>query len=362
MKYFILGTLFLIALFSCKSKEGDYVCTPCNLECDQLVFNEPGTCPHCRMDLILVSPIESKETLVLNNIDLQEGSGAFLIEGGKGKVEKTIKVFYYRPEDFTKDSKVLLVIPGAGRNGDSYRDAWIEESEKYGVLILSPQYPELAYPFEEYHLGGIISSSNMMEKVSRIENTNQVLLDEDGFTFEMNFDSETYIFNDFDRIFDAVKIELNLTTETYDAFGHSAGGHILHRMAIFHLNSKANKIYAGNSSFYTLPNFDLAYPFGMKNTLIKKDDLKKVFAQQLVVLLGEQDNENETGGTFLRSKTSDNQGLHRLARGNYFYETAKKRAQELDLKFNWKLHIVANTGHNHEEMGQAVGELLYGEK
>lgn len=357
-----LQVFLLVLILSCKQKEGNYVCTPCELECDELVFNAPGTCPHCGMDLIAIADIDAEEKLVLNEINIQKGSGFFLVEGGKGNTEKEIKVFYHQPESFSKDTSVLLVIPGAGRDADEYRDAWIEESEKHNALILSPQYPEKTYPFEAYHLGGVIGSSNLAEKVTFNEGTNQVHLDEEGLVFETNQAWDTYIFNDFDRIFDLVKTEMELTTEGYDAFGHSAGGHVLHRMALLHPNSKAQKIYASNASFYTLPDFDIPYPFGLKGTSLNKEQLGKAFKQQLVVLLGEEDNDTETKGTFLRSNTADKQGLHRLSRGKNFFERAQEIAKELDHDFNWQLQVIPNVGHNHKLMGQAAGPSLYDNK
>ncbi len=79
----------------------------------------------------------------------------------------------------------------------------------------------------------------------------------------------------------------------------------------------------------------------------------------MIVFLGELDNENETGGTFLRSKSADIQGLHRLERGKFFYENAKKKAEELGYDFNWKIVIVPNVGHDHLKMGNAAGQYLY---
>ena len=90
-----------------------------------------------------------EKELVLNQINIQEGSGEFLIEGGKAKKDKTVKIFYHKPKNYRANSKFLMVIPGAGRNGDSYRDAWIDESEKYSLLILSPMYQESQYGFED---------------------------------------------------------------------------------------------------------------------------------------------------------------------------------------------------------------------
>ena len=61
----------------------------------------------------------------------------------------------------------------------------------------------------------------------------------------------------------------------------------------------------------------------------------------------------------MRSKTVDQQGLHRLERGQYFYDTSKKIATELDADFNWKINIVPNVGHDHRKMGDAAAKILF---
>ena len=353
----IVPSLILISFlffFSCKKEKGAYICTPCDLACDALTFSAPGTCPECDMALIL-----PEKELVLNEITIQTGSGAFLLEGGTTNEHKPIKVFYHKPQNFTPTSKILLVIPGAGRNGNSYRDAWIEESEKYGLLILSPMYAEDDYDFGEYHIGGLIHELNLENSIEYEEHTNSAKLDEAAFSFKVNANKEAWIFNDFDRIFDLVVKKLNSTQSTYDLFGHSAGGHILHRFAIFQLHSKANRILASNASFYTLPTNEYSLPFGLKEAPIDEEIVKAAFAKKLVVFLGELDNETEVAGTFLRSTTADKQGLHRLERGRFFFESAKARASELGVDFNWELVVVPNVGHSHRNMGDAAGIYLY---
>ncbi|MEL6917880.1 MAG: hypothetical protein AAFO99_09125, partial [Bacteroidota bacterium] len=259
-------------------------------------------------------------------------------------------------------SRILIVIPGAGRNGDSYRDAWIEASEKYSLLILSPMYPEHEYGFEDYHLCGLITETNLKKSITYVENTNIVRLHEDTFKFKVNLNANEWLFNDLDRLFNLTVNAVNSSQKSYDVFGHSAGGHILHRLALFQKNSKADKIVASNSSFYTVPSFETSFPFGLKNAPIEKESLKNVFNKQLIVFLGELDNANETGGTFLHSKSANEQGLHRLERGKFFFKTSKAIAEELELHFNWDLVIIPNTGHDHQKMGNAAANYLYGEK
>ncbi len=297
---------------------------------------------------------------MVDDVNIVEGSGFFIMQGGVGRKDNSITVYYYRPSSFTAHSKILWVIPGAGRNADSYRDAWIEEAEKFNLLILSPMYPERKYSFEDYHLGGLIAHSNLRESITPISGTHMVRLDEENFHFEINEQSAQWIFEDFDRIFDTVVNNLSSNQSTYDIFGHSAGGHILHRMALFHHTSKADRIMAANPSFYTLPSFEEAFPFGLKDAPIDSAALIQAFRKKLVLLLGEEDNEKETNGTFLRSSSADKQGLHRLARGRFFFDMAQTTAEQLKAEYHWKLHIVPEVGHDHRKMGDAAARYLYG--
>lgn len=357
-----LNILFLVLLLACQSKQQTYVCPPCDMACDELTFDKAGKCPHCDMALILEEDLPIKEALLINEINIEEGSGSFWIEGGEKQKEKPVRVYYYKPQNYQTDSKVLMVIPGAGRNGDSYRDAWIEESEQYGILILSPMYPEEDYDFGAYHLCNLMYDLNLEGSVEYVEGTNYAKMEEDSFTYQVNSNPNEWLFNDFDRIFDLVTDELNATTKQYDLFGHSAGGQILHRLAIFHDSPKMNRILAANSGFYTLPHLNASLPFGIKNTSLEKHDLERAFRKKLVLFGGELDNAEETGGTLLRSTSADQQGLHRLERGQYFLKESQKIAKELNMEFNWQIQVITNVGHNHRKMGDAAGKYLYGAK
>jgi len=351
--------LLTIFFFSCQPEAGEFVCTPCDLPCDTISFSQAGMCPHCGMELIGKSELEAQKGLVPGEINIETGSGAFLIKGGKGNESKLITVYYHKPERYSPLSKVLLVVPGAGRDGDEYRDAWIEASEKHNVLVLSPAYPDSAYAFEDYHMGGVMSDLNLESSVEYVENTNVARLDEEKFTFKLRPDPEQWIFKDFDRIFELTVKALGSKQTTYDIFGHSAGGQILHRMTIFYPNTKANRILASNSGFYTLPDVSKKLPFGLKNTGIDGQDLSASFQKKLVLFIGELDNADETGGTLLRSESADQQGLHRLERGQYFYHTSQKTANELNAEFNWTLEIVPGIGHDQRKMARAAARYLY---
>ena len=199
----------------------------------------------------------------------------------------------------------------------------------------------------------------MREAIRYEKNSNRVHLAESRWEVEVNADRAEWLFSDFDRIFDLVVEELSGKQRSYDIFGHSAGGQILHRMALLYPASKAKRIVAGNSGFYTLPSNDFSMPLGLKGSSLTEKDMEASFAKKLIVLVGELDNEKETGGTLLRSPSVDQQGLHRLARAKFFVQQAQVQARDLGVDLNWELQVVPGVGHNQREMAKAAAKYLY---
>lgn len=280
-----------------------------------------------------------------NKKEINTGSGSFLIKGGFNHENDSIKVNYYKPKDYKANYSILIVLPGGGRNGDGYRDKWIDLAEEYDLLILSPSYSKKNYPkVEDYNLGRLSNSTLIKGR-----NQKSTL-------------KEEWIFDDFDRIFDtAVKI-VGSTEKKYDIFGHSAGGQIAHRLVLFNPNTKANRIVAANSGWYTLPNFSTEYPYGFKDVLITKENLIKSFNSNLVILLGELDNKNETRGHLRRTDLANLQGSGRFSRGNFFFENARKKSKQLKCEFLWKKKTVKSVGHSSSKMSVAAAEYLYSTK
>ncbi|MFK7773228.1 MAG: M20/M25/M40 family metallo-hydrolase [Saprospiraceae bacterium] len=61
--------IILLFLLFPMSGMGQFVCTPCNLECDTLTFTQAGICPHCNMELILDESMISEDKSVLMKIE-----------------------------------------------------------------------------------------------------------------------------------------------------------------------------------------------------------------------------------------------------------------------------------------------------
>lgn len=344
-----------------------------------------------------------RDTSHASPVEIEPGSGSFLLEGGSGYGERTVRVFYHRPREFSPESPVILVVPGAGRNGDDYRDAWVEASEEYGLLVLSPRYPERYYPeYWSYNLAGMTSRVTI-ELTARIDtDPDEWKLDDAAAALdsalavhphelfghgafgrllqqmvllnaadrivdarpraagvEVNPDRRDWLFADFDRIFETAREALDLEAESYDMFGHSAGGQILHRLVLFRPNSRADRILAANSGWYTVPTFDVDFPYGLGDTPATEDQLRESFAADLVLFLGELDDADETRGS-LRGGPADRQGPGRLSRGRYFHHRAREAADELETDLRWKIEVVPGVGHDYRRMSRAAADYLYG--
>lgn len=302
--------------------------------------------------------VAANHALGENPETLPEGVGSFQLPelGTAG-----LTVHYVRPQGFSASSPILLVIPGAGRNSDDYRDAWIDAACTSGTLVAALGYPEEYYDFAAYNMGGTISNLHFDNpSFSRVSETaTTITLDDADIRFDVVTHRPDWIFDDFDRVFEQLVQTTESEQEAYDIFGHSAGGQILHRFAIFAPRSKARVIIAANSGFYTFPDLSQALPTGIQATGLTETDLSQAFGTHLVLMLGALDNDDQAGGTLLHTPYIDqSQGLGRLDRGKRFYEHARDEAEGIEAAFHWQIQVIDGIGHNYRAMSAAAVDSL----
>lgn len=333
-----------------------YVCPPCGCRMDGHVFDAPGKCPACDMTLV------EQQAVPFQPKSLARGRGTFLVAGGIGHEAHRITVAYYMPSRFSATSRILLVLPGSGRDPADYLEPWIARAEQADVLVAALGYPDVHYDFAAYHLGGTVRDLQIRNAPPAVNGVSPSVLrlrDED-ISFTVDPRRERWIFRDFDRIFRFIATATGSRETQYDIFGHSAGGQILHRLALFHPASSARRIVAGNAGFYTLPTLDEPPLSGMQGTGITERELAAALGAPLLVLLGALDNDPERGGIHLHTPKIDRQGDNRLARGKSFFAQGERKAREMKVPFGWRLQVVPGVGHDHEGMGAAAARELYG--
>ncbi|MEM6801516.1 MAG: alpha/beta hydrolase [Bacteroidota bacterium] len=266
---------------------------------------------------------------------IRKGAGDFIYRGYQPLANKPLKVWYYAPEDEMADLEIVCVMHGAARNGRDYRDSWISLANQYKFLLLAPEFSEAAYPDgRSYNLGNIFDRNDQQNP------------------------EETWAFHIIDALIDEVQSQISSKQDSFFIYGHSAGAQFVHRYHLFHPNNKAKKSIAANAGWYTMPELDRAFPYGLEGTPTSLADVRSAFSKSLSILLGTAD--NDPNATNLRQTAEAKaQGPHRFARGNYFFQQSESEAMNLNTVFNWELKTVEGVGHSNAQMAPAAAALFF---
>ncbi len=267
---------------------------------------------------------------------LKSGYDSFVMYAYKNSERKSIKIWTYKPENWKNGDRILFVMHGGGRNADDYLDAWKEIAANNNLFVIAPEFENKfsKYTTNDYQEGNLFTF------------------------FGFKNPKEEWAYQVIENIFDQIKKTNSITNDNYNIFGHSAGGQFVHRMIMLMPEARIENAVAANAGFYTLPVEDLEYPYGIKNTPITDNSIKESFKKQLIILLGENDNDPQLG-TFRETGLAMQQGKHRLERGSNFYKTANTLAKEKSWDFNWEIDTIPNVGHNYREMSsQAVKYIV----
>ena len=249
---------------------------------------------------------------------------------------RTVTVYTYRPQHAGPDAPILLVMHGVKRNGEEYRDQWIETAERHGVTVAVPEFSvaQYAHP-HEYNYGGMVAADGSPRPRSE------------------------WVYPVLDEVFLEVKRRAGSARERYILYGHSAGGQLVHRLATFAWSPLIECAVSANAGSYTMPCEEDAMPFGVKGAGLGSDDMKQLFTRPLLVFLGDRD--NDAGHPHLpREPEAMRQGPHRFARGHRYLEVAAREAKRLGVPLAWRLAVARGVAHDNHGMAPHVGRELFG--
>lgn len=276
---------------------------------------------------------------VTASIPVSEGKDTFVMYAYKNCEQKSIKVWTYRPSKWQNEDKIVFVMHGGGRNADDYLDAWIEIAEENNLFIVAPEFENKfsKYMTNDYQEGNLYTF------------------------FGTKNPKEEWVYTVVENIFDHIKSFNSITNQHYDIFGHSAGGQFVHRMILLMPLTRIGMAVSANSGFYTLPDEDFEFPYGIENTALDlESDFSDSYRKRLVILLGALDN-NESLGTFRTTDLAMKQGANRLERGTNFYNLNRELANNRNWLFNWNIDTVPNVGHDYMEMSKSAVEWITNE-
>ncbi len=268
-------------------------------------------------------------------VDQDAGVGSFEFDGHGPNPDEAIDVFYYAPERDLRMSRILVVMPGRGRNADEYRDEWLEHAAREDALLLVPEFPDDSYSVAEYNLGNVVDESGGV--VPKDEWTLSVI----------------------EALYEYVSGEVHSDEPGYYLYGHSAGGQFVHRFMLYMDDNSVLRSVSANSGWYTVPDPEVDFPYGLRDGPTEDDeDVERMVGAPLTVLLGTDDNDPDSDG--LRSDVgSREQGATRLDRGFFFFRSGQQSAEQLGASFAWELEMVNGVGHSNAEMAAAAARALF---
>lgn len=268
------------------------------------------------------------------NIEPQrERGGIITFSAGQDFKNKTIPVHYFIPVGDVSTMKVQFIFHGVDRNARDYIVGWTQKAREYNLILIAPEFTAAQFNTSEYNEGDAFVGGK--------------LNDPDKMTFAL-----------VDKIFDFLKKELNFNQSKYNMYGHSAGAQFTHRYLQFFDSPNLDVAVAANSGWYTYPDENIAYPYGIKALIPDPKTFRKNFyKKKLYIFLGDQDTSRSEN---LRTTSqADKQGLNRLQRGNNFFTNNMNTAKSENVEFLWQLKIIPGVAHEHTKMSVSTADFLY---
>lgn len=274
-------------------------------------------------------------TAVIFGEPLPTGLGRFTL-ANEGE---PIEVFTYKPPTYT-NGPLVVMIHGSDRDAENHRDWAINMAERFGALIVAPEFDRARFTDERYKR----TLGVMLEGVLQPR--------------------EKWTPNVIARLVAEVRAREDRPQLPYYMTGHSGGGQFVCKMAMF-LPLDAKGFVACNPGSYPFPWPDVKFPYGvggLPEELAGEAAMKRFYAQPLTLFIGTGDVWQNPEDGFDSSPGAMKQGPVRLARGQNFFETSRKIAAEKGWAFNWRIVETPRIGHHAKRMfvAKELEEAMFG--
>ncbi len=239
-----------------------------------------------------------------------------------------------RPQDYSPNIPVLFVHHGVARNGEAYRNYWLNHVDEAGILAISIEFPEEAFP--EY----------LWYNFGNLHNKDGTPNPREQWTFGID-----------ERLFAALQAQGITRRQRYGVFGHSAGGQYVHRMLSFGYRDRVAVAVSANAGTYAMPDLEIPWPFGLGEVGLTPDTLKPVLEFPITVMAGTEDTKT-TGKFFPKGPRSLRQGAHRHERAHNYVRIGRDAAQALGTNCRWTVIDVPGVGHDGKGMSAAAAPVI----
>jgi pimeloyl-ACP methyl ester carboxylesterase len=249
--------------------------------------------------------------------------------------QRPLQVNVYRPARHRPQDEVVFVQHGMLRNGDDYRDFWIEAAEKHNLLIVAPTFGNDHFAKADGYNNGLVVGED------------GAIAAEDDWLYAVPA-----------RVLAALRQAGVTRRDTVRLFGHSAGGQFVHRLLATQEQTPFETVFAANSGWYTLPTLERRFPEGLDGLGLGAAELARWLAWPMVIFAGDQD--IVTSDPNLPAQVEAlAQGPMRYARAHFALDFAKAEAARRGLPCNWSLITVPGIGHDGAAMSRAAAACWF---
>jgi hypothetical protein len=248
-----------------------------------------------------------------------------------------LNLWVYKPDNYVGDGFVLL-LHGASRAAEAYRDNARGFADMYGRLVVVPEFDAERFPNRLYQMGGVFR--------------------EDGsFAAE-----EERTFAYIPMLVSHIRGREGAVELPWIVLGYSAGAQFLERLSAF-MDLDAERLVIMSPGSAMFPTRDMEYGLGfggLPEEFSSDDRIRRYLALPITVAIGSADREMEQ----LPTGDAYDQGVHRYSRNLRWFNTAMDLAYENGWDFNWRLVIAHGAGHPPPEMFDhpQIGNALFGHR
>ncbi len=153
---------------------------------------------------------------------------------------RELTLHFVRPRSFDPArGPIWFIMHGRARDGRRYASEAAPHAARYGALVIAVEFPREDYPSGDSYTLGVVTRGPA-----------------DASAMEQGRwrDPRHYLYNELERVFDAVRTTTGSRQPGYYVFGHSAGAQFTHRLITFVPCARVLRAVAANAGWYTLPS------------------------------------------------------------------------------------------------------------
>ena len=282
--------------------------------------------------LLLASMVAAAATPV------PSGRWSFVFTDQKGRADRPIRVFTYRPKACDSTCPIMIVLHGARRDAYPYMKEWASVADDHRMILIGPQFEARHWPKAAGYNAGDVKGEP---------------------------DREKWVFAAIEHLFDEVRDG----QKDYALFGHGAGAQVVQRMAIYRPDNRARVLVAANPGWYTMPEwrkekekaYKEPYPYSMVDSPAGEPELRAGLQKRLVLIVNEKDEAPDDEASE-KAAAVVKQGESRVERAENFIKAATTAAQELGVRLAWELNEAPDKVNDVYTMGDFAARTVFGKR